>query len=373
MTLKPSFSPAASSRARGREWIVLAGSDARDPAPAPVSGSEEEPGPHLPAARGRAGDAGHLPAARPSAQRGGQDAALLLRDALLLSLRRGAGPFRSFGQIAVEPRAYQLVPLLMALKLDPVRLLIADDVGIGKTIEAALIARELLDRGEIERLAVLCPPHLVEQWAAELEERFHIRRGGRHRRERRAASSAACRRASRIFDAYPFTVVSLDYIKSERRRDEFLRACPDFVIVDEAHTCAAQRPGPPPALRAAEGARRRRRRATWCCSPPRRTAATRTPSTPARPARPDVRARCKDLPAPSATRLRERLARHFVQRRRPDIAEWQDGNALPRARDQGAHLQAHRRLGAASSTRCSTTAPRAGRGAPSGDERASSA
>ena len=93
----------------------------------------------------------------------------------MLSLRRGAGPFRGFGQLAVEPRAYQLVPLLMALKLDPVRLLIADDVGIGKTIEAALIARELYDRGDIQRLAVLCPPHLVDQWATELSVRFHLR------------------------------------------------------------------------------------------------------------------------------------------------------------------------------------------------------
>ena len=71
-------------------------------------------------------------------------------------------------------RTYQLVPLLMALRQDPVRLLIADDVGIGKTIEAALIARELYDRGEIQRMAVLCPPHLVEQWVRELNERFHI-------------------------------------------------------------------------------------------------------------------------------------------------------------------------------------------------------
>jgi hypothetical protein len=104
----------------------------------PISGSEEdqtliylplEPEP-VREARFPAPDPSHL---------GGHDAALLLRDALLLSLRRGAGPFRSFGQIAVEPRAYQLVPLLMALKLDPVRLLIADDVGVGKTIEGALI------------------------------------------------------------------------------------------------------------------------------------------------------------------------------------------------------------------------------------------
>src|SRR5207245_5340190 len=84
---------------------------------------------------------------------------LLLRDGLRLGFRSSAGPFRSVARIAVEPRPYQLVPLLMALKLDPVRLLIADDVGVGKTIEAALIARELLDRGQARRLAVLFPPH----------------------------------------------------------------------------------------------------------------------------------------------------------------------------------------------------------------------
>ena len=51
---------------------------------------------------------------------GSHEATLLLRDALRLKLRAGAGPFRSFGNLNVEPRAYQLVPLLMALKLDMV-------------------------------------------------------------------------------------------------------------------------------------------------------------------------------------------------------------------------------------------------------------
>lgn len=96
-------------------------------------------------------------------RRATQDAALLLGEALRLSLRRGAGPFRSAARVAFDPRAYQLVPLLMALRQQTVRLMIADDVGIGKTIEAGLILRELVDRGEIDRFAVLCPPHLVEQ------------------------------------------------------------------------------------------------------------------------------------------------------------------------------------------------------------------
>lgn len=82
---------------------------------------------------------------------GGREAAQLLRDALRLSLRRGAGPFRGAGRINFEPRAYQLAPLMMALRQETVRLLIADDVGIGKTIEAGLILREYIDRDEIDR------------------------------------------------------------------------------------------------------------------------------------------------------------------------------------------------------------------------------
>ncbi len=64
--------------------------------------------------------------------------------------------------------------MIMALRLQPVRLLIADDVGVGKTIEAALIARELLDRGLARCLAVLCPAHLCVQWERELLAKFAL-------------------------------------------------------------------------------------------------------------------------------------------------------------------------------------------------------
>ena len=113
-------------------------------------------------------------------------------------------------------------------------MLITDDVGIGKTVEACLIARELLDRGEIRRIMVLCPPHLAEQWQRELAEKFHI--------EAELVLSDTIRRLERdlalddsVFDRYPFTVVSTDFIKTPQRAEDFTLKCPKFVIVDEAY------------------------------------------------------------------------------------------------------------------------------------------
>jgi superfamily II DNA or RNA helicase len=130
----------------------------------------------------------------------------------------------------------------MALRLPTVRLLIADDVGIGKTIEAALILRELVDRGEIDSFTVLCPPHLVEQWTMELRSKFDL--------DAVAVTASTAARLERgltasqtIFDAHPFTVVSLDYIKADKRRDSFARSCPRTVVVDEAHACVGTHQG----------------------------------------------------------------------------------------------------------------------------------
>ena len=319
------YSPGSLVRARGREWIVLAGGDGKIIRVRPLSGSEEdqtvidvdlEPEPVVDA---------KFPPPTPG-QKAGHDAAVLLRDALQLSLRRGAGPFRGFGQIAVQPRAYQLVPLLMALKQDPVRLLVADDVGVGKTIEAALIARELLDRGEIDRLAVLCPPHLVDQWVTELEGRFHIRAvpvtaGSAARLERSLPASES------IFTAHPHTVVSLDYIKSERRRDDFFRACPGFVIVDEAHTCAGVGQGRHKRYELLAGLAEKRNRHLVLL--------TATPHSGDDAAFNNLLGLLApefgtlgDLTGDARTALRERLASHFVQRRRVDIDEWKEDQGL---------------------------------------------
>ena len=321
------YTPGSLVSARGREWVVLTGSSAATLRVRPVTGSDEDRTLiHLPLEVEPVREARFpLPSTQ---QLGGHDSALLLRDALLLSLRRGAGPFRSFGQISVEPRAYQLVPLLMALKLDPVRLLIADDVGVGKTIEALLIARELLDRGDIDRTVVLCPPHLVDQWVTEMAVRFHISAAAVTARSTRRLERGIPPGAS-IFSEYRHTVVSLDYVKTRERRDHFLQACPDFVIVDEAHTCAS----------AGQGRHQRYELLQGLAGTASRhlVLLTATPHSGNDAAfyrllgllSPDFE-RLAEVTGTARERLRDRLARHFVQRRRPDIAEWHEGDIFPR-------------------------------------------
>jgi SNF2 family DNA or RNA helicase len=79
-------------------------------------------------------------------------------------------PFRA----GIKIDAYQMEPLRKALRLPRVNLIIADDTGLGKTIEAGLIARELLLRKKAKTIVVATPPSVLEQWKAELEERFGL-------------------------------------------------------------------------------------------------------------------------------------------------------------------------------------------------------
>ena len=79
-------------------------------------------------------------------------------------------PFRA----GIRLDAYQLEPLRKALRLPRVNLFIADDVGLGKTIEAGLIARELLMRKKVREIVVACPPSMLLQWQEELEQRFGL-------------------------------------------------------------------------------------------------------------------------------------------------------------------------------------------------------
>ncbi len=317
------FQPGNLVRARGREWVVQADTAIDDVAKLlrlrPLGGSDEDTIVLIPDLEFSPVEPATFPWPDP-AKPGNHAAALLMRDALRLKLRAGGGPFRSFGNIAVEPRAYQLVPLLMALRLNTVRLLIADDVGIGKTVEAGLIVRELMDRGEITRLAVLCPPHLVEQWQTELQSRFNL--------QAVALTSASASRVERdlphgvgLFDHHPIVVVSLDYIKSERHREHFLSIAPECIIVDEAHTCASSGAGKQLRFELLQRLAKDDTRHLLML--------TATPHSGDEAAFYNLLSLLNPEFAQLQTRtsaqdpLRQQLARHFVQRRRKDIAEWQ--------------------------------------------------
>jgi ERCC4-related helicase len=326
------FATGSLVKARGREWVVLPESNDAVAVLRPLGGTEDE-------VTGICLALEKVEPARFSlpdpSQLGDYRSCRLLRDAVRLGFRSSAGPFRSFGRIAVEPRPYQLVPLLMALKLDPIRLLIADDVGIGKTIEAALVARELLDRGEVERLAVLCPPHLAEQWQSELREKFHI--------DAELVLPSTVRRLERdcglnrsLFELYPHVIVSTDFIKSDRRRDDFLRTCPEMVIVDEAHTCAFGEES--------RGGRHQRHELVQKLAENKErhvVLVTATPHSGDEGAfrsllamlNPEFTNLPDDLTGPHNEQHRRRLAAQFVQRRRSDIRHYLNADTLFPERD----------------------------------------
>jgi Helicase conserved C-terminal domain/SNF2-related domain len=319
-----SFSVGSLVKARGREWVVLPPSTDDLLVLRPLGGTEDEvAGIYLPLEPVHSATFDLPDPDRPGDYRSSR----LLRDAVRLGFRSSAGPFRSFARLGVEPRPYQLVPLLMALKLDPVRILISDDVGIGKTVEAGLIARELLDRGEVERMAVLCPPHLAEQWQAELREKFHLEAelvlpGTVPRLERNKRFDES------VFERYPFLIVSTDFIKSDRRRFEFLRTCPELVIVDEAHTCAWGGEG--------RGNHQRHQLVRQLAENPSRNLVlvTATPHSGNEEAFRSLLSLLdrsfsnlpEDLSGAENEAHRRRLAAHFVQRRRADIRHYMDAD-----------------------------------------------
>ncbi len=240
------MNPGSIVRCRNRDWVFLPSDQEEVYLLRPLTGATDEVvavhkqltelvGYSLPEERVRSATF-PLPTTEDLADAASAD---LLWQASRLTLREGATPFRSLGRISVRPRIYQFVPLLMALRLEAIRMLIADDVGVGKTIEALLIAREMLDRGEIKRLCVLCPPYLCDQWQKELSEKFNldavvIRSGTVSQLERRKTD-----RQRSIYEYYPIQVASIDFVKSDRNRHLFLLNLPEFIIVDEAHGSAA--------------------------------------------------------------------------------------------------------------------------------------
>ncbi len=142
------------------------------------------------------------------------------------------------GRVRIEP--YQLVPLMRALELPRPRLLLADGVGLGKTIEAGLIVCELIARRRAHRVLIVTPAGpLLVQWAQELRQRF----GLRFVSVTDAAALQEQRRKLELggnpFDAIALCLTSLDFAKQERVLEELERSAWDLAIIDEAHHCVS--------------------------------------------------------------------------------------------------------------------------------------
>ncbi len=322
-------------RFRERQWVVLPSEEAEIFRLRPITGAvEEEVAVHkrICAQLGKLFPQEQVEPSQLELPRGevvgAAEQVRWLAEAARLLLRESGAPFRSLGRISVRPRTYQLVPLMMALRLEPVRLLIADDVGVGKTIEAGLIVRELWERGEVRRMAVLCPPYLCDQWQKELTEKFHLEAvvvtpATLGQLERRTPSDRS------IYQHYPVQVVSIDFVKHKRNKHAFLLHAPELLIVDEAHGVT---PG---------GGQDRHLRYALVrelAQDPKRhlLLLTATPHSGIQEAFQKLLGLLDpEFETWDFTRLtepqRERLARHFVQRTRRDIeAHWESELCFPR-------------------------------------------
>ena len=153
-------------------------------------------------------------------------------------------PFRS----AIEVDEYQLDPVVRALSMPRVNLLIADDVGLGKTIEAGLVVQEMILRHRVRTVLIVCPSSLQVQWQEEMRDKFGL--------EFRIIDSEAIsnlRRKRGIhvnpWSHFPRLITSIDFLKRERPLRTFRETLPageqptyprayDLLIVDEAHNVA---------------------------------------------------------------------------------------------------------------------------------------
>lgn len=159
----------------------------------------------------------------------------------------GRLPFASPFHGAIEVEDYQMVPLLKAMRMPRVSLLLADDVGLGKTIEAGLILTELVLQRRIQRILILTPASLRTQWKQELRDKFCldfdiIDRARTMELRRQRGLDANPWRSS------PHLIASYHYLKQADVLEDFLASCRgaegsphlpwDLLIVDEAHNLA---------------------------------------------------------------------------------------------------------------------------------------
>lgn len=157
--------------------------------------------------------------------------AFLLEQALGPSALLAAQPGR------LQVVGYQLVPVMRALRMSRSRLLLADGVGLGKTVEAGLVLAELIARRRAHRILIVSPAGpLLQQWRVEMRERFGLRFRVLDRE-----SLQEIRYANEL-GANPFNhealgLISIDFAKQEKVLQDLERTQYDVVVIDEAHHC----------------------------------------------------------------------------------------------------------------------------------------
>ncbi|WP_414464483.1 DEAD/DEAH box helicase [Hyphomicrobium sp. DY-1] len=147
----------------------------------------------------------------------------------------------ALGRAAIVDLTFQHLPVEKALAQDRVRLLIADDVGLGKTLEAGLITSELALRGRADRILVVTTRSMLTQFQKEFWTRFSIPLA-------RLDSAAIRRMRNRIpahynvFDQFDRSIVSIDTLKRDAQvRDAIGNSYWDLIIIDEAHNAAIRK------------------------------------------------------------------------------------------------------------------------------------
>ena len=159
----------------------------------------------------------------------------LLLDAHDLPLQESAA---SLTAAKVDLLPHQLVLTHRVATSSPRRFLIADDVGLGKTIETALILRELASRGELQRALIIVPAGLVENWRRELNDVFRLDF------EVFGSSGDVTDRKTNAFTRHHRLIASIDTLKRSKRMERIAEAPRwDLVVFDEAHHLTATRSG----------------------------------------------------------------------------------------------------------------------------------
>lgn len=151
---------------------------------------------------------------------------LLVERALGLWSRPGFEVFVSLPELRFEPFDYQLQAAAAVLRRMRGRAILADEVGLGKTIEAGIVLSELRVRGLARRILVLVPPGLVEQWQEEMERKFALPS---------LVASAGSVPEPATGDNAPVIIASLASARRSPLRDALTAIKWDLVIVDEAH------------------------------------------------------------------------------------------------------------------------------------------